>query len=159
MVRLTRIPGPASEIMFHEKPTCLRMRLVIFVTECQLKCQPLVSGICSSFLQSPEMKNKWKSGNACKMQRKYLASVHPSRQPVSTILSPKCCLTFLSILGVLQTTWDLNYSTTTKKQIHLKNKITFPSSQKNKPTQPTRPFPPEKVPRSITSQISRLVSW
>lgn len=61
--------GPASEIKFHEKPPACEMGLVIFVTDCHLKNQPLVSGglptkTASSFLQSPEMKEKWKSGNA-----------------------------------------------------------------------------------------------
>lgn len=101
----------------------------------------------NSFIFSPKPRDEEKSGKVemLPMQRKYLASIHPSHQPVSTILSPKCWLTVLSIISVLQTTWDLNYSTT-KKNRSTKKTFTFPTSQKlNQPNQPNH-FPRRKFP-------------
>ena len=111
----------------------------------------LVSGglptkTASSFLQSPEMKKKWKSGNASNATK--VSSLGSFVAPTSLYYSipKKCCLTFLSIISVLQTTWDLNYSTTKKKNTSTKK--LSPSQLPKKINQPNQPnhFPRRKFP-------------
>lgn len=98
----------------------------------------------NSFIFSPKPRDEGKV-EMLPMQRKYLASIHSSHQPVSTSLSPKCCLTILSIISVLQSTWDLNYTTTTK---NTSTKKLSPSRLPKKINQPNQPnhFPRRKFP-------------